>query len=276
MEKTVIMKHFISYLCGTDVRHEKHFLIDRSCDPYHSCLILSFRSGALIRTELGMECARPGDCIIHTPEFPQYHAALPEMSGGYRNDWIHAPRTITVPAMKRLHLPFNRLLSTGDPEILTSGIFRIRRELNMQSIFYEEQVELFFREMLCRVARSVCGVSASPHRRSVSEERHYRNIMKIRERLFEHSEEEIGVPDLARQAHLSPERFSTLYRKFFRKTPYRDLLEMRLNRAKSLLISTILPVKEIAAASGWSDEHYFSRLFREQNGVSPTAFREKK
>lgn len=43
--------------------------------------------------------------------------------------------------------------------------------------------------------------------------------------------------------------------------------------AKSLLLETTLPVCEIASRSGFEDDRYFSRLFRERIGKLPSEFR---
>jgi AraC-like DNA-binding protein len=48
---------------------------------------------------------------------------------------------------------------------------------------------------------------------------------------------------------------------------------MRLQRAKSLLAETDLPVAAIAETCGYDDAFFFARQFRKHNGCSPTAFR---
>ncbi|CAL9473183.1 HTH-type transcriptional activator RhaR [Actinosynnema sp. ALI-1.44] len=54
------------------------------------------------------------------------------------------------------------------------------------------------------------------------------------------------------------------------------LLAVRLNRAKELLATTALPVHGIAAAVGYDDAAYFSRLFTRRVGVAPLRFREQR
>ena len=50
---------------------------------------------------------------------------------------------------------------------------------------------------------------------------------------------------------------------------------VRIQRAKRMLSSTPLPIIDIAAAVGVEDQSYFSRLFKKETGMTPTAFREK-
>ena len=56
-------------------------------------------------------------------------------------------------------------------------------------------------------------------------------------------------------------------------SPHQYLLELRLVRARSLLAETRYSVKEIAAQTGFKDEHYFSRLFRRKVNLTPGQFR---
>lgn len=80
--------------------------------------------------------------------------------------------------------------------------------------------------------------------------------------------------DLAARLHVG---YSTLRRRFKRLTGYavkEYILRVQLNRAKELLVYSRVPVEEISASVGFGDPFYFSRLFREREGVPPTVFRE--
>lgn len=46
-------------------------------------------------------------------------------------------------------------------------------------------------------------------------------------------------------------------------------------QAKRMLVHTNLPVKQIAYKLGFEDYSYFSRIFTQTTGVSPTDFRQK-
>ena len=56
-------------------------------------------------------------------------------------------------------------------------------------------------------------------------------------------------------------------------SPHQYLLELRLVRARTLLAETELPIKEIALQTGFEDELYFSRLFRQKLNVTPSQWR---
>jgi AraC-like DNA-binding protein len=58
-------------------------------------------------------------------------------------------------------------------------------------------------------------------------------------------------------------------------SPRQYLLEFRLVRARSLLAETGLPIKEIAMQTGFKDEFYFSRLFRQKLNLTPSQWRNR-
>jgi AraC-like DNA-binding protein len=58
-------------------------------------------------------------------------------------------------------------------------------------------------------------------------------------------------------------------------SPHQYLLELRLVRARSLLAETELSVKEIASQTGFEDELYFSRLFRQKLNLTPSQWRSR-
>ena len=83
----------------------------------------------------------------------------------------------------------------------------------------------------------------------------------------------LSVEELAEEICLSPSQLTRVFRAAYGQTPYRYLLGRRLETACLLLRGTSLPVREIAAHLCFSDEHYFSSLFRQKIGVSPLAYR---
>jgi transcriptional regulator GlxA family with amidase domain len=50
---------------------------------------------------------------------------------------------------------------------------------------------------------------------------------------------------------------------------------LRIDNAKNLLSSTELPISEVGILCGFSDSLYFSRIFRQKTGCSPTEYRRK-
>lgn len=71
----------------------------------------------------------------------------------------------------------------------------------------------------------------------------------------------------------------SLYRKKFKEytgvSPAQYQIQLRINKAKDLLITTNQTFKELAHELGFESTDYFFRLFRQKTGVTPSEFREK-
>jgi transcriptional regulator GlxA family with amidase domain len=83
----------------------------------------------------------------------------------------------------------------------------------------------------------------------------------------------LSAGDLAHQACLSPSRFYSVFKRVFGVTPMAYVQNARLQLAQRLLITTTLPIAEVASVVGFSSPFYFSRTFHRCFKSTPTAFR---
>ena len=58
-------------------------------------------------------------------------------------------------------------------------------------------------------------------------------------------------------------------------SPHHFLLKMRLHKAADMLVKSSMPIKQVASLSGWDDEYYFSRLFKQYYHLSPLQYRKE-
>jgi AraC-like DNA-binding protein len=88
-----------------------------------------------------------------------------------------------------------------------------------------------------------------------------------------HLTESLSVNQLASVAHVSPSHYFAIFKRQTGYAPIDFLIHLRMFRGCVLLDRTSLAVKEIAAALGYEDAFYFSRLFKRVSEVSPRAYR---
>ena len=75
--------------------------------------------------------------------------------------------------------------------------------------------------------------------------------------------------------HISKSESQTIriFKKLYGITPYTYVLNKKIDFAKKLFVDTNLSVKEIAKKLCFSDEYYFSNIFKEKVGISPSQYR---
>ncbi|WP_436388649.1 AraC family transcriptional regulator [Amycolatopsis sp. MEPSY49] len=84
--------------------------------------------------------------------------------------------------------------------------------------------------------------------------------------------EVLTVSDLAERVSMSPSAFSHLFREVTGKSPYQFVKEMRLNRARELLIEGDLTVTQVSRAVGYGSASHFISEFRSRFGATPRAY----
>jgi transcriptional regulator GlxA family with amidase domain len=86
----------------------------------------------------------------------------------------------------------------------------------------------------------------------------------------------LQVATLAALVNVSPSHFFTLFKQHTGSSPIDYFIRLRMSHAGRLLKSTTARVKEIAAALGYDDQFYFSRLFKAIHNLPPSKYREQK
>jgi len=100
------------------------------------------------------------------------------------------------------------------------------------------------------------------------------NVVKIILEYFDNNYmKNISLDDMSKNMYISSVYISKVFKEKTGESPINYLINLRLEKAKDLLISTESPVKAIAQSVGYSDAYYFSKLFKKYYGNSPCKFR---
>ena len=92
--------------------------------------------------------------------------------------------------------------------------------------------------------------------------------------MAENVDQDISIDDLASVACLSPFHFIRMFQAAVGKTPSRYLNDLRLERAKTLLVLGKAPLLDIALSCCFSSQSNFTRAFRRATGMTPSQYRQ--
>ena len=98
-------------------------------------------------------------------------------------------------------------------------------------------------------------------------------IKKVFGYIQEHIAENFSLDDAASFAGVSSFYLSKLFKEETGETFINYVTDRRLEKGRIMLCETELSIKEISAEIGYNDQNYFSRIFKNKFGISPTDFR---
>lgn len=88
-----------------------------------------------------------------------------------------------------------------------------------------------------------------------------------------HYDQTITIEQVAEMVHLNPVYFGALFKRALSATFKQYLTSIRLNHAEHLLRNGEHTVSQAALLCGFSDVFYFSKIFKENRGVTPSDVR---
>ena len=100
-------------------------------------------------------------------------------------------------------------------------------------------------------------------------------MRKFLEYIEENLDQAISLEEMAASAGVSKTEALSCFHKTLQMTPYSYVMEVRLSKAADLLAETGLSVGEIASKTGFNQQSYFGKRFKEKTGMTPLEYRKR-
>jgi transcriptional regulator GlxA family with amidase domain len=102
----------------------------------------------------------------------------------------------------------------------------------------------------------------------------HESLIKVAQLMEENIEKPLSLDEIAAATGLSRRQIERLFKRHLNCVPKRYYLQMRLRRARELLLQTSMPIIDITTACGFQSPPHFSRCYRAQFGWPPSAERQ--
>lgn len=100
-------------------------------------------------------------------------------------------------------------------------------------------------------------------------------IAQMKYYMQEHYAEPITMDLLAELMDTSPRHLSRLFKRQTGHSPIDFVIQIRMNKAKELLLATNATLQEIAKAVGYPDGYYLAKMFKKYMGIAPIRYRKQ-
>lgn len=252
---------FLRVNCAGRAVYE-HSPVGRSVRSDYYMMIL-FKGEIVFEKPAAPRSMRPGDLFVIEANTPfDYHAVSP----GVTYYWVH----FTGSDAKKL---------LGDCGIATNTLYSVGLGEAIPQHFLSLFLAFMRRDPLCHTERAAILLSLLVTLGKILDENTRRDseaaalVLRSTAYIHEHLFESLSVSALAALEYLSPGRFRQVFRQIIGISPMDYIISLRINTACDLLRHTATPIGEIAAKVGYPDARYFSRLFYDRTGLTPSAFR---
>lgn len=212
------------------------------------------------RTELNS-----GDMFIVKPHL--WHSYFPKKESGWREYWI---------SIQGINIENRFNNNFFNP---TQNIFRVGLRDDIVSL-YEKAIDIAskekasYQQYLAGIANLILGIMMySDRNRNFAARKLDTQINKAKILILENLTNNISLEKIASEVNMSYSSFRKIFKEYTGFSPAKYIQEKKLQKAKDLLSSTDLAVKEIAYVLNFDSVAYFSSIFREKTGFTPLQYR---
>lgn len=210
---------------------------------------------------------RAGSILLIKPEL--YHRYKPNEQTGWRENYIGFNGNLVKHFYEQA--PFIK-----NTPILHIGIDSALLDLYFKIFKLVQEERPGFQQIASGLILQVLGKIIAYHKQDEFSGKEIEAIIqKVLLYMRENVEQNIDLQKLAGEFHISYASFRKKFKKYTGMAPRQYHIELKLLRAKELILTTDKPIQEISEELKFDSIHYFSRFFKKKLGYTPTELRKR-
>ena len=144
---------------------------------------------------------------------------------------------------------------------------KIINELLNRKLHFMDISSILMLELLYTISRDICTITYISSKNDLI-------LEKVLEIFNTNYPNKISITSIAKELNYSSSWLSKTFKKHFGLSPKAYLTNLRIEKAKSMLLST-MSIRQVAEQTGFPDQMYFSRVFTNAEGITPSQYRQK-
>jgi len=255
----------IIHFCGCNQAHKEKimFAAQKNLGIY---LFLLIKSPARFFLNGQAYIAKPNDILLYKKGTYQYYEVIEDV---YIDDFIFFDCSSKEDEafMDRLSLKYDQLLNLPNPLSLINIQNNIVTEYYSYHPHRDEMLDLLMKYFLLKLSEAMNPV--------IPDHNLLESFNDLRTLFYTDPGRHWTLKEMAVYVNLSVSYMEDMYKKIFNTSCMADLIASRMSYARELLITTNLPVNEIAEKCGYDSNAYFSKYFKQVCDMSPSEYRKK-
>ena len=204
---------------------------------------------------------KPGCIMLVTPGIK--HAYKPLKETGWKEYWVGFKGAYFSKLLEKGRLSAEHIFfQTGLHDSIISFFNQIFDEVRSQRPLYQLKT--------CALILSIIAEVLTRERRNEQPNYFEKIVAKAKYLMESNIYSDINLPAISEQLGISTSRLNEVFKTYTSMTPYQYYIHIKIHKAESLLEQDGLSVKDAAFRMGFEDQYYFSRLFKNKTGFSPS------
>jgi AraC-like DNA-binding protein len=206
----------------------------------------------------------PGSVLLILPGLK--HSYHPLLETGWHEYWVGFKGAYFLGLIKEGHFsPYQVFFQIGLHDSILSLFNLIIDEVQAQRPLYQIKA--------CAAILSLIAEVLTKDRRKEQLNSYQKTVEKAKYLMESNVFSAIDLSSISDQLGISTSRLNEIFKTYTSMTPYQYYIQIKIYKAESLLEQQDLSVKEVAHKIGFEDQYYFSRLFKNKTGVSPSEWK---
>ncbi len=151
-----------------------------------------------------------------------------------------------------------------------TGYYKLFKDIYELSLSNEDTKALMIKSSILQILNMIYE---EVKKKVIPQSPYYLVLKRVTDYIKQNLDRKIGLGDIASITPYSPNHLHKIFTQTFNMTLNCYINNMKLERAKRMLSSTVLPVYQVAIMCGFENIPYFSYRFKKYTGMSPRQFR---
>lgn len=202
-----------------------------------------------------------GDCYLLPAGHDHYYWS--DKKDPLHKIWINVAGTLCSNLLQVYHLSQQLVFKKTNVFPIFNELLRTLEQTNFNNQQRSTQCALLFHQLL--IALQPAAMEKVPQLPET--------VIKAQAIFDNHLTQPLTINDVANQVNLSSSQLTRQFKTYLNQTPYDYYLNQKIALAQLLLRNTNLSSQTIAIQLNFTDEHYFSNLFKQKVGLAPSLWR---